>query len=184
MPQPDPSRFATATAYQDAMAAMRNEAFLRTPKYQQQQTRAVRNGAHPKIIEFERKVVKRLAAMGIPVFSPFVVRTYEQQLELFKQGVSRDSPDDGLWPHMAFACDIIHSQFGYMDKPAIRNAWAIIGHVGKEVAASMQIRITWGGDWKGFYDPCHFELTDWKRIAREGDKHWKPEVPNVGGSIR
>lgn len=175
MAVPPASSIRPATAFQQALAAMRNEAFLKTPKYQEQQQRARRTGAHPKIIEFERKLVKRLAQMGIPVFCPFMVRTYDEQLKLFHAGVSRDSPEDGLWPHMAFAVDIIHGKLGYLDgENEIPNAWPAIGHVGKEVAASMQIKITWGGDWKGFYDPCHFELTDWRKIAREGDRYWSP----------
>lgn len=166
--------FRPSTAMQQAMQAMRNEAFIKSPRYQQQQTRALRTGAHPHILEFERKVVKRLAGMGIPVFAPWIVRTYDEQLAMVKAGVSRDSPADGLWPHMAFAVDIIHGKLGYMDNPVIPNAWAVIGHVGKEVAASMQIKIKWLGDSKSFYDPAHFELADWRTIARAGDKHWSP----------
>lgn len=166
----EPERFPIETRFQAALNAMRNPGFLKSPKYQQQQKRALREGAHPQILEFERKLVKRLAEMGVPVFAACVVRTYDEQASAYARGVSKDSPADGLWPHRAFAVDIIHGTLGYMDKPVIPNAWAIIGHVGKEVAASMGIKITWGGDWT-FYDPAHFELTGWKQMAAYLAKH-------------
>jgi len=169
----EPERFPIETRFQAALNAMRNPGFLGSPRYQEQQKRALREGAHPDILEFERKLVKRLWSLGVPVFANCVVRTRDEQASLYIRGFSKDHPNDGLWPHQAFAVDIIHGTLGWMENPNIPNAWAIIGHLGKEVAASMGIEITWGGDWK-FYDPAHFELTDWKRIAREGDKKWKP----------
>lgn len=155
------------------MAALRNEAFLKTPKYQEQQKRAVIDGAHPAIVEFSRKLCKRLAGMGIPAFPHCIVRTEQEQLRLFNEGFSKDTPKDGVWPHMGYAVDIIHSKLAWMD--GIPNAWAIFGHVGKEVAASMQIGVTWGGDWKLFKDPAHWELTHWKAMAAER----RPAFPSI-----
>lgn len=43
-----------------ALRAIRNEAFLASEKWQAQQWRANREGAHPKILEFEDAFIKRM----------------------------------------------------------------------------------------------------------------------------
>lgn len=176
MVKPDYRNADPATAYPRALAAMRNPAFLKTPKYQEQQAGALRQGAHPHIVEFAEKLVKRGAQMGIPLFPLCIVRSYEDQMSAYVRGASKDSPADGLWPHMAFAVDIIHGKLAYMEKPIIYHAWEIIGHLGKEVANSMDIEIEWGGDWP-WRDAAHFELKGWKDIAVSGDKWWSPNGP-------
>lgn len=173
MPEPDARNADPATAYPRALDAMRNPGFIKSVRYQEQQTRANRVGAHPHIVEFSDKLVKRGAQLGIPLFPLCIVRTREDQASAYVRGASRDSPEDGLWPHMAFAVDIIHGTLGYMDRPIIFHAWEIVGHLGKEVAASMDIKIEWGGDWK-WRDAAHFELKGWKEIAVTGDKWWSP----------
>lgn len=150
-----------AKAYPMAIDAMRNPGFLKTPKYQEQQMRANRVGADPRILEFADKLVRRGALLGIPLYPHTIVRTYDDQMAAWVRGVTRDVPNDGKWPHRFAAVDIIHGKLGWMDRPAIPHAWDIIGHLGKEVAHSMGIKIVWGGDWK-FYDPAHFELEGWK----------------------
>lgn len=173
MRNPDYRNADPATAFPRALDAMQNPGFIKSPRYQEQQKRANRVGAHPHIVEFADKLVKRGAQMGIPLFPHCIVRTYEDQMAAYVQGVSRDSPADGLWPHKFAAVDIIHGTLAYMDEPIIYNAWAIIGHLGKEVAHSMGIQIEWGGDWK-WRDAAHFELKGWKEIAATGDKWWSP----------
>lgn len=176
MQEPDGRNADPATRYPRALQAMRNPAFLKSPKYQQQQTRAVREGAHPHIVEFADKLVKRFASMGIPMFPHCIVRTYDEQADAFVRGVTKDSPMDGLWPHRAFAVDIIHSVWGWIEPPEHPEVWDIVGHVGKEVALSMGIKIVWGGDWNRFPDPVHFELENWREIAVIGDDHWVPSI--------
>lgn len=143
---------------QSAMKLMQNRLFINTPAYHQQQLRANRVGAHPDILEFSRKLVIKLADLGIPVFPHCIVRSYDEQNAAYLRGVSKDSPEDGYWPHKAFAVDIIHSKLGWMDAiPLSREAWRVIGHCGDQVALSMGIKIKWGGRFT-FYDPAHFEL--------------------------
>ena len=175
MKAPDYCNFDPATEFPRALDAMRNPGFVKSPKYQAQQARASRVGAHPHILGFTDKLVRRAAALGVPLFPHCIVRSYDEQISAYTRGMSRDSPADGLWPHMAFAVDIIHGTLGWMDEPIIFNAWAIVGHLGKEVAASMDIDIDWGGDWK-FRDAAHFELRGWQEIAVKGDKWWSPDV--------
>lgn len=174
MAEPDNRNADPATAYPRALDAMRNPAFLKTVRYQEQQGGANVEGAHPHIVEFARKLVKRGAQLGIPLFPHCIVRSYDDQMSAYVRGASRDSPADGLWPHKFAAVDIIHGTLGYMDRPVIYHAWEIVGHLGKEVAASMDIKIEWGGDWK-WRDAAHFELQGWKDIALTGDKWWSPD---------
>ena len=175
MKAPDYRNADPATEYPRALDAMRNAGFLKAPRYQEQQKRANRLGAHPLIVAFADKLVKRGAQMGIPLFPHCIVRTYDEQIAAYTRGASRDSPTDGLWPHKFAAVDIIHGTLGWMDEPIILHAWEILGHLGKEVANSMDIEIEWGGDWK-FRDPAHWEMKGWKDIAFTGDKLWSPDV--------
>lgn len=149
-----------AQAFPMAIDAMRNPAFLKTPKYQEQQTRAKIAGAHPDIVEFSRKLIKRGASMGIPLFAHCIVRSFDEQASAFVRGISRDSPKDGLWPHRFAAVDIVHGTKAW-DLTA--QQWAVLGHLGKEVANSMSIDVEWGGDWN-FYDPAHWEIYGWKSL--------------------
>lgn len=137
---------------------MQNRPMLNTVKWQEQQWRAGRQGAHPTILEFERVFIERMAALGVPMFAHTVIRTYDEQLKLFHDGHSKDSPLDGLWPHKCAAVDIVHSVRAW---DMHRTEWALVGHVGKELAKSRGWKLDWGGDWK-FYDPAHWQLTGWQ----------------------
>ena len=111
-----------------------------------------------------------MAALGVPMFAFQVVRTAEQQRQMVWDGVSRDSPDDGLWPHKGCAVDVIHSGKGW---GLTDQQWLIVGHVGKELAQSLGIKVVWGGDFKPVkasglgWDPAHWELLDWKAEAHQ-----------------
>lgn len=166
-----------------ALDAMRNAPFLKTAKYQEQQGRAVTEGADPLICLFSYKVIQSAAKLGIPLFAHTIVRSYDDQASAYVRGVSWTNPDKVPWPHRAFAVDIIHSQYGWMDNPPIPHAWDVVGHIGFNVAQSMDIDIRWGGDWNGNgrtdderkYDPAHFELADWRTRYAEYFPHPKPK---------
>lgn len=175
MPEPDlpfpPDRPVPAT-FKAALEAMQNKAVLSSERYQKQQWQAVRIGAHPDIVEFERVFVMRARKLLVPLFAHNMVRTREHQRRLFLDGVSKN---DGSrpYPHRAFAVDVVHS----VDAWNLSDMeWSCLGHIGKEVAASKGIAIEWGGDWK-FYDPAHWELVGWRNgVVPEGGypavDHW------------
>lgn len=146
----------------EALARLRKPLFMQTPKYGEQQHRANRVGADRDIVEFEWRFIRRFQKLDIPMFCDAMVRTAEEQQALVDQKVSKDSPSDGLWPHMGFAVDLIHGVLGWALPDA---SWQMIGHIGKEVAAQAGIKVVWGGDWK-FYDPAHWELADWRERAK------------------
>lgn len=157
---------AAVETYEEGLKALRNLAFLTGPKYREQHSRANRKGAQFDILDFERAFIRRMRKLGVPMFAHCIMRTPEEQDALFVQGVSkaRGKQSAHVW---GCAIDLIHGTAGW-EIP--RHAWAIIGHVGKEVANALGLDLTWGGDW-GFYDPAHWEITGWKTLphAAYGD---------------
>lgn len=161
-PKPDVVPGLGPDAYATELRRMVDRPFCFSEKYSEQQGRADRIGSQPAILEFERKLVKRLHKLGVPVFAHCVNRGSAEQNRLFREG--RSKARAGESPHnYGAAADIVH---GTMAWGLTRKQWAIIGHVGKELAASLGIDVTWGGDWK-FYDPAHWELTDWRAIRAQ-----------------
>ena len=137
--------------------------FLYSQRYGEQQARADRIGAQPEILDFERKLIKRAFKLGVPLFAHCVIRTSEEQNRLFKAGHTKARAGES--PHnYGAAVDIIHGTKGWN---LTRKQWAMIGHIGKELAIQAGLAVTWGGDWK-FYDPAHWELTEWRAIR---DQH-------------
>lgn len=130
--------------------------FLLTPAYKNAQLRAIRKDADPRILEFEKAFVKRCHGMGIPMFANEVIRTADRQKMLKLAG--RSKTDDG--PHMyGMAVDLVHCKFAW--DMSVKE-WAFLGHIGKEVAQQLGLRIVWGGDWR-FYDPAHWEIAQWRQ---------------------
>ncbi|QCS37244.1 hypothetical protein [Tortoise microvirus 74] len=146
-----------------ALAALVDRPFLETERYAEQQRRAIREGAHPKVLKFTDAMVRRCKRVGIPMFAHCIVRGAAHQAELFRTGMSKDSPDDGLWPHRGCAVDLIHSVKGWNLN---KEEWRLIGHLGKEVSDQMGLGMEWGGDWK-FYDPAHWQFRKWRTVAGE-----------------
>lgn len=141
---------------------MANKPFLASRKYQEQQSRADRQGVHPDILEFEKRMVRRMGKLDVPIFASEVMRTAERQNDLYALGNSKAK--GGQSPHQyGCAIDLVHSVHGWnLD----RKAWELIGHVGQEIIAQAGLAIVsfaWGGDWK-FYDPAHWQVEDWKMV--------------------
>ena len=148
--------------YAGEMAGMVDRDFCFSQKYQEQQARADRFGAQPEIVEFERKLVKRLFKLGVPVFAHCVIRGSQEQNRLFREGKSKARAGES--PHnYGAAVDLIH---GVKAWNLTRKQWALVGHIGKETAASAGLKVTWGGEWE-FYDPAHWELTQWRAIRAQ-----------------
>lgn len=142
--------------------------FLKSQRWQEQQWRADRLGAHPDILEFERVFIRRMSKLGVPMFASEVIRSWKRQEELYALGNSRAR--GGLSAHQhGCAIDLVHSVKGWnLDK----KAWELIGHVGKEVAKQKGLAIVslaWGGDWS-FYDPAHWQIDGWQMV--KGQYPW------------
>ncbi|TRL41904.1 hypothetical protein [Rhizobium straminoryzae] len=165
-----------------ALRAMMNRPYLENPKYDEQQWRANREGAHPKILEFEEAMVRRMASLGVPMFAHCIVRTPADQDAAYALGRSRLRGSDP-YPHRFAAVDLIHCNRGW-DLPEM--CWDMIGHIGNEVAKRLSIPIVWGGDWDGdgdksdqkLYDPAHWELAHWRMMEPE-----PPHMYNARGKL-
>lgn len=117
-----------------------------------------RDGSDPDIVDFATAFLRDLQRRSMPFFVHCYVRSNAQQDTLYSQGVTKARA--GQSPHnWGMACDIVH--FGRFWE-LTQKEWAVVGEIGKEAARRRNIKITWGGDWK-FYDPAHWELTDWKK---------------------
>lgn len=143
---------------QVALQGMRDLAFIKGQRYQQQQWRASRLYTRPEIVEFSRRVIKEAKRLNVPLFAHEFYRSPERQRELAAQGKSKLV--DGAHNRGA-AVDIVHGTKGW---DLTRAQWSLIGHVGKEVATRQGISVVWGGDWN-FYDPAHWELENWRDLA-------------------
>ena len=152
--------------WKPALRDMEDRKFLLSQKYQEQQWRAFREGAHPKLREFEKKLVGRMARLGVPMFCHCMVRTQEDQRRAYLDGYSQIDGEKPF-PHRGFAFDLIHSTRAWNLSP---KQWLLIGHVGKELAASMSFKVTWGGDWRRKptdeigWDPAHWECKEWRSM--------------------
>lgn len=143
-----------------AMRALIDREFIRSQRYKDQQMRANREGAHPDILEFERRLVTRMRKQAVPLFCHSCVRGKSEQDALYVQGVSRGRFGQSAHNY-GMGVDIIH---GVKAWNLHRQSWALLGHIGKEISLQSGIAVTWGGDWK-FYDPAHWELREWKSLA-------------------
>lgn len=150
------------------MRGLVNRKFLASENYQNQQLRAVREGASPLLLEFERVMVHRMKRLGIPMFASEVIRTAERQNDLYALGNSRAK--GGQSPHQhGLAVDIVHSVRGWaLD----RKEWDLVIHVGFQTANSLSIKVVNGSTFTGLYDPAHWELEGWR--ADKARYPWPP----------
>lgn len=162
---PFPGETALPSDYGEALRGLVNRDMLKSQKWQEQQLRADREGAHPDILEFERCFIRAMAKLGIPMFASEVNRSWLRQDELFALGHSRAKGGQSAH-NKGCAVDLVHSVRGWdLD----RKSWDLIGHIGKETAKGRGLHIVslaWGGDW-GFYDPAHWEVKDWRMVAKQ-----------------
>ncbi len=160
---PPPPEPVPDSGYSQALAGMVHRDFLKSIPYWELNMRANKLEAHPRILEFEKGLIKRMAALGVPMYAHCVWRTPDEQLALWERKRTKARPGES--PHnWGCAVDIVHCRYHW---DLTERQWAIIGHIGKEYGKASGLNVIWGGDWK-FYDPAHWELADWKqcRIPR------------------
>jgi hypothetical protein len=143
---------------------MADRPFLASQKWQQQQWRADRLGAHPDLLEFERVFIKRMAKLGVPMFASEIVRTPERQDDLYALGTTKAKAGESAH-QFGCAVDIVHSVRGW---DLSGKEWQLIGHVGREVATQRGFKLQWGGDDPGVddafdWDPAHWEILKWRK---------------------
>lgn len=168
--------------YRQAWKELQDRKMLASRKYAEQQWRALRIGANPRLLLHMRYFIARMAQLGVPVFASEIVRTHARQKQLHADGFS--NAVGGKAPH-PFGCayDLIHSVHGWSLSPM---QWEFFGHIGKELAIQRGIAMTWGGDWppikeKVGWDPAHWQLRNWRQEM--SDFPWPPEGNYIGTQV-
>lgn len=162
--------YTAAATFADAVRLMTNRPVLQDKhRMHNLSLRANRAGAHPDILEFEKRMLRRMGKdLGIPMFAHCVVRSMRQQQIEFDEGDSKAQA--GQSPHnYGCAIDLIHATRAWK---LSEKEWLVIGHIGKEIvkqAGLAIVSLAWGGDWK-FYDPAHWEIADWETV--KGQYPW------------
>lgn len=149
---------ATEAKTEHALRAIQARDFLLSERYQEQQWRADRKAADPRILLFERKFIDRMESLGVPMFAHCVVRSLAEQTQRFAEGHSKAKAGQSAHNY-GLAVDLIHGIHGW---DMSRESWALIGHIGKEVARQNGLKLVWGGDFKSLWDPAHWELENWR----------------------
>lgn len=167
MPPPSfPPDVPVPETYAQALAGMVDREYLASRGYLEQQGRAVRDFAHPDLLEFERVFVKRMAKLGVPVFVAEFIRSAKRQDDLFALGNSRARGGQSAHQY-GCAFDLVHStkEWGLTTKQ-----WQLLGHIGKELITQKGLAVdsaAWP-DFNGqFYDPAHWQIIDWKQHKDE-----------------
>lgn len=148
------------STHQKAASSLVAHHVVQGAAYRERYMRHSRDGAHPDLLRFQVAFCKDLQARGMPFFPIQFLRTAEEQNAAYERGVSRAKA--GSSPHQyGLAVDIVH--FGkFWDISRLQ--WDVIGLIGKETARRLNIRVTWGGDFRTLYDPAHWELADWREL--------------------
>lgn len=146
-----PNTYAAAAASLVDMPRVQSAAYRNHPAWLRT------HDTDPDLLGFSRAFHAELKRRGMPFIPHRYYRGEVDQNREFDEGNSRAR--FGQSPHnFGMAVDVIHHAKGWN---LTRSQWAVLGHIGKEVARKQNLKITWGGDWR-FYDPAHWELADWK----------------------
>lgn len=165
MPTPQPAKFPQTKAYDDALGGLVAPEFLHSQAHQKQHFRAVTRGEHPVLTAFGTALVRKMRSLNIPMYTHTAIRGREEQTRVYVQGFSK-SPYGNSAHNFGMARDIVHGVW-HWEMP--KQAWDIIGELGKELATQRGYPVMWGGDWKSPWDPAHWFLRDWKE--------WKEYYP-------
>lgn len=173
-------------ATKSVVVSLRRPTFVNGLKHREQQTRAVRRPADPDILKFERAFIKRMNDHGIPFFSHCIVRTPEQQMQLWREGKSQIQKNGAHVKGMA--TDLIHSTRAWN---LSKEEWEFVHKIGLDAARRAKVPIRWGADWdrdgiptyydpdERFYDPAHWELADWRTRPDVADHDHFQEVDEI-----
>ena len=118
------------------------------------QSRTRLKGVHPDLVRVVEQAIE-LTPVDFTVLEG--LRTPERQAKLAAAGASQTLRSRHLTGH---AVDL-----GAWVDGQVRWDWPLYHKIAaamKEAAKQLNVKITWGGDWKGFPDGPHFEL-DWKK---------------------
>ncbi|TIW42639.1 MAG: M15 family metallopeptidase [Mesorhizobium sp.] len=150
---------AASPEHETVLQGLRDRPFMLGERYAAQQLRADREGSRPELLAFLDAFQRQLRALGVPMFPHCLVRDSAAQDAAYAAGRSKAQAGESAHNY-GCAVDLVHSRRAW---DLTQREWAVIGHIGKDVAARNQLKIDWGGDWK-FWDPAHWEMRGWKNL--------------------
>lgn len=124
------------------------------------------NGLLPRVHDAAEKLVSYAENIGMPIRITEGYRSPERQNELYKQKPKVTNAK--AWESMhqyRIAFDIVFRKEGYN---ATNKQWEAL------VEGAKKLDLEWGGDWKGFIDKPHFQLTFGKELKdfQKGKIDW------------
>lgn len=135
--------------------------FMTSDRYLRQHQRADWQQTDQRIQVFAARFIETFRKKQIPLYVHTAFRTKEEQQAKFNAGHSKV-----VWPRASHcqgkSVDIVHAAYHWN---LTTDEWSLMGKVGKDLATRMGLKLTWGGDWS-FYDPAHWELSDWRENIR------------------
>lgn len=118
--------------------------------------RADWTGVDIRLQWFAGKLLTELRSRSIPAYVHTAFRSQQLQQELHRAGYS--TVKSGAHQRGA-AVDIVSATHHWNSHD---HWWKYVGLLGESIASKASIPITWGGRWKEFPDPAHWELKDWR----------------------
>lgn len=122
---------------------------MKSRELARRQWAADRRGAHPKLLEFEKRFLAKARRAGIPLAAACFVSGGPEAL--FPRAA------DALVYQRGLAVCLVHGVKGFdlSDK-----AWSILGHLGSEASRQGGLSVIWGGASR----PYHWEHRDWQEL--------------------
>lgn len=146
--------------HQAAAARLVDMAAVHSVAYRTREIAVSRDDADPELVRFLVAFLRELKRRGLPFYPHCLFRGEDEQERLFREGRSRAKWGQSAH-NVGMAVDVVHFSRHW---DLTEKEWAVLGLIGKETARKLNLKVTWGGDWS-FYDPAHWELTDWRKRA-------------------
>lgn len=155
----------------DAPARLKAVRFMHTDAFLAQWGRADWQHVDQRLMRWSALTIELARKQGIPLYVHSALRTEAEQTALVAAGRSR-----AAYPRSAHcigeAVDLVHGTLHWDMSP---QEWAFVHALGLRaldrinapLKVSDKLSLTWGGSWKTFPDPAHWEVTDFRaRIKR------------------
>jgi peptidoglycan L-alanyl-D-glutamate endopeptidase CwlK len=130
------------------------------------------NKLHPRVRDKAIAFIAKAKNEGIELRVTETSRSFERQAELFKQGGVTQAAPGQSFHNYGLAMDVVpieNSVPNYNSKD-----WDEIGKIGKNFG------FEWGGDWQGFKDMPHFQMTFGKTWQQLYDLYNKGKLDKNG----
>lgn len=172
-PDPDPRFFGPPDdipGVWDAPERLKAPNFLTSTGHISQWDRADWAHVDPRLMYWAALFIEAARKRGIPLYVHCALRDRDTQDAHFNKGTSKVRYPNSAH-NIGEAVDIVHGLFHW---EMSRSEWSLLGVLGKlaldrvnaQLPKERKLALTWGGDWKSFWDPAHWEIADYKARRR------------------